>query len=100
MCFYYDEYAELYREREVKARKEHKCAECYRRISIGETYQYIFGVFQGDAFTYKICSGCQALRTKIHDIEMSHGCREHEAWPPLGELRDYLKEYGLAVANI
>lgn len=99
MCFYYDEYAELYREKEVKARKEHKCAECYRMILKHQKYQYIFGVFQGDAFTYKICSACQALRTKIHDIEISHGCHENEAWPPLGELREHLEHYGLVVVN-
>ena len=100
MCFYYDEYAELYREKEVKAKKEHKCSECYKTIVRGQNYQYVFGVYQGDAFTFKICLPCQALRQKIHDTEISHGCREHEAWPPLGELRENLSHYGLVVADI
>jgi len=96
VCFYYDEYAELYREKDVKAKKEHKCSECYQVIQKNEIYKYIFTVFQGDASTIKICSVCQDKRQKIHDIEISHGCKEHEAWPPLGDLREYLQHYGLA----
>jgi hypothetical protein len=91
MCFYYDEYAELYREKDVKARKEHKCYECYRIILKNETYQYIFTVFQGDVSTIKICFGCKELRQKIHDIEISHGCSENESWPPFGELKEHLE---------
>jgi predicted transglutaminase-like protease len=93
MCFIYDEYAELYKEKDVKAKKEHKCSECARTIFKNETYQYIFTIFQGDATTTKICSDCKDKRQKIHDIEISHGCSENESWPPLGELREYLQHY-------
>lgn len=95
MCFYYDEYAELYREKTVKAKKDHKCSECYKPILKGEIYQYIFTIFQGDASVIKICSDCRDKRQKIHDIEISHGCKEHEAWPPFGTLMEHASEYGL-----
>lgn len=95
MCFYYDEYAELYREKVVKAKKEHKCSECYKSILKGETYQYIFTIFQGDASVIKICPICRDKRQKIHDIEINHGCKEHEAWPPFGALMECVDEYSL-----
>ena len=95
MCFYYDEYAEVYREKDVKARKEHKCSECYKVIQKNELYKYIFTIFQGDASAIKICPVCQNKRQKIHDIEISRGCKEHEAWPPCGALMEYVHEYNL-----
>lgn len=95
MCFVYDEYAELYREKKIKAKKEHLCTECNKTIFKNETYQYVFTIFQGDATSIKVCSICQDKRQKIHDIEINHGCSESESWPPLGELKECLQYYGL-----
>jgi len=98
MCFYSDDgYAEFYREKEVKARKEHKCYECCKTVLKNEIYQYIFTVFEGNVSVIKICSKCKNIRQRIHDIEINHGCSENESWVPFGGLREYAKDYGLEV---
>jgi hypothetical protein len=47
------------------ARKEHKCCECNRDIKIGEEYEYIHGLWDGEFNTFKTCLGCQRLRDDI-----------------------------------
>lgn len=60
------EIATVYNETEVKrARKEHKCCECDGSIKAGTPYVSIFGVWSGEARTYKQCPECNAL---MHDI--------------------------------
>jgi hypothetical protein len=46
----------------VVARKEHRCGECRRLISIGERYKYIFGVWDGDASSHYICEHCSDIQ--------------------------------------
>ena len=41
-----------------KARKPHKCSECHRVVSIGETYSSIFGKWDGTTETFRWCSHC------------------------------------------
>jgi hypothetical protein len=95
MCFVYDVSGPTFYNEQIikKSRKLHKCSECYKHIDIGNSYQYVIGVWDGDWSSYKICDKCQGLRKKIHDLETSHGCREHESWPPFGGLRDCLPDY-------
>jgi hypothetical protein len=45
-----------------KARKEHKCAECFRAIGIGETYRAEQFVFDGDFINHKTCAHCMVAR--------------------------------------
>ena len=53
----------VYRRTEVKAaRKEHKCEECRRKIKPGESYELVFGMWDGRADTFKTCAHCLALR--------------------------------------
>lgn len=50
-------------ERIVKAaRKDHKCSECRRTIKAGESYEFIFGIGEGEGQTFKTCTHCIALR--------------------------------------
>ena len=44
---------------ERKARKDHRCNECYRTINKGELYEYFYGIGEGGLFTNKTCSHCQ-----------------------------------------
>lgn len=41
-----------------KAKKAHRCCECNGVIQPGETYQRYWGVWDGEAATYRICSDC------------------------------------------
>ena len=47
--------------REVKAKKTHKCSECRGAILPGETYRKTWGIWEGDAHTYKRCADCSEL---------------------------------------
>lgn len=62
----YDSVLEVMDERIVKAaRKDHKCSECQRTIKAGESYEFVFGIADGEGCTYKTCSHCLALREWI-----------------------------------
>ena len=45
-----------------KARKEHVCGECGRKIAKGETYEVSKGRFEGTFDTNKTCTDCLSLR--------------------------------------
>lgn len=45
-----------------KARKAHRCDECFRSIAPGETYEYVWGKWEGDVSTFKTCPRCLKLR--------------------------------------
>lgn len=49
-------------DRNYKARKTHKCAECGRVIGIGETYRVERLVFYNEASTHKTCPHCVIVR--------------------------------------
>lgn len=48
-----------------KARKPHRCEECFRTIHPGETYHRTAGSWEGDFFTLKACGHCCAFRKHI-----------------------------------
>ncbi len=53
------------------ARKEHICCECNSRISAGESYQLLKGIWDGDFMAYKTCSVCDRVR---NDAMRDDGC--------------------------
>ena len=62
-CFCDYDPADVYRASIVAhARTRHTCSECGRLITIGERYERVFGVWEGDANTFKTCSRCLDLR--------------------------------------
>ena len=58
----YEGSTSFYRDKIVTARKRHQCGECGAIIDLGENYEYIFGVSEGDAFTAKTCLPCIEVR--------------------------------------
>lgn len=92
MCFDGLERPRLYRETRRTARKAHACCECRLPIRPGEAYLECFGVWDGDAATYRTCATCEWLRGRIADAERAAGCREHEARPAFGFLEEELDE--------
>ena len=61
-----------------KARKEHRCCECYRTIEKGEKYQYISGIWDGAPSSFKTCRQCAQIRD-------DYGCCAY-----FGDLREYI----------
>lgn len=59
----------VWTERKVKsARKKHMCSECSSDIDIGESYTYVFAVYD-DPFNLKFCDICKSKMD-----EYSHLC--------------------------
>jgi hypothetical protein len=85
MCYTHDDSIPILSQHWVKrARKEHPCSECGRRIQPGEGYEYAFGVDSGDTYVWKICERCHYHAACIYALERSRGCAEWESRPPLG----------------
>ena len=57
-----DECSLLLRSRTPKARFPHRCNECKRIISPGETYLVEVIKFDGTVETWKTCSDCKSIR--------------------------------------
>lgn len=74
----------VYDGRTVVARKEHKCTECGRTINPGEEYEYVFGVWDGAAQTFKTCEECEGLGQSLVELGF---CIEH------GGIRETHQEY-------
>lgn len=51
----------------MKARKEHKCRECFRFIETGERYYREVYVFDGDFTTHRTCEHCKVVREWLVD---------------------------------
>lgn len=65
-CFCdYGESPDFYSKSEHKARKVHRCTECNRQISAGQTYEKVVGKWDGRLDVFKTCCRCTALRQHI-----------------------------------
>jgi hypothetical protein len=53
----------------LKARKQHRCDECGRHITVGETYHRHAGVYDGDFFTNASCAHCAVARRIVDSID-------------------------------
>lgn len=66
MCDCDCEMPEFFDMRFVKAKKEHKCCECYAPILAGHEYEYICGKWVGDFIIHKTCMRCSRLRAEFN----------------------------------
>ncbi len=78
------EQAKCFQTSERKARKEHKCCECYNPINKGDVYQYSSGVWD-EPQSFKQCLGCYEIM-KAADSESRVNCDNGVAF---GCLRDW-----------
>lgn len=63
MCMYDDSDGfEFSHEKLVRARKQHACSECSRKIEPGEIYETFAGRYEGWFTTTKTCAHCCAAR--------------------------------------
>lgn len=67
-CVYVGNYDALtiIKEKNVRARKNHTCGECARKIEMGEKYEYVFAVLDGDVRTYITCVDCLSIRNSFY----------------------------------
>ena len=79
-----DEGPSVFREKIVKARKEHKCCECGATINKGDEYEYTFGVWEGEASSFHTCEKCSDLRASLTELGF---CITY------GDLHDVHNEY-------
>ena len=82
-----DETPEIFEEREVKSRKEHKCCECHRPIREGDKYWRAKGLWRDSGWhEYKTCGDCRYLRNEVDD---------YFGPPAFGFLSESVEESGL-----
>ena len=69
--------ASVYDVRTVRARKTYHCAECPNIIKVGESYEYTFGVWDGDYGTFRTCQDCvdrrQWVKNNVPCFCWAHG---------------------------
>lgn len=100
MCFDYDDYAEMYNEKQVVCRKPHRCGGCGKTIEKGQAAKHCTGKFDGDFFSVYECEPCQRMLLSIAAEEIEHGCRWSEAWCALDYLSSYVAERGEPVKQL
>lgn len=47
-----------------RAKKDYKCCDCNAAISKGERYLYVFGVWEGEASSFRMCELCGDMRNQ------------------------------------
>lgn len=78
--------ADVYSEREVRARCEHRCAACRETIPVGHRYWRIFIAAVRESWSYKRCLRCQAIHVHLREL-----CDDYGFWP--SETLDCGEEY-------
>lgn len=81
--------------REVKARKQHRCQDCHRTITAGETYHRSAGSHYGDFWHWISCAHCEALRLIVGRIHPDFAYDEDGF-----NLPDWVSEYGSHPAEV
>jgi hypothetical protein len=69
MCDIHLDASELWDERDVKARKSHRCNMCRGLINAGDTYVRHFSIYDHDVTSNKMCKPCEAI---CKDFAKSH----------------------------
>lgn len=92
MCMIEDgEPCDVWIETAHRARKEHKCEECYRMIMPGEMYRRIFMVSDGHARTSKMCAHCTKAAGLL--VEQCGGYAAGGVLEDLTQHCEWLNEY-------
>lgn len=74
----------LYEDCTRRARREHRCCECRRPITVGQTYHEHRGIWGGKWSTYRNCLRCERVRNKL--------ARESDCCIVFGGVREELRE--------
>ncbi len=96
-CYCDYEPNEFYSAYERKARKPHKCGECFKSIPVGEVYEYVSAKCDGAMWDSKTCARCLALR-KYVEAHLPCFCRMHGS--VLDDADEAMKEYAHQVPGM
>lgn len=80
----FDGTCEIWREKKVRARKDHKCSSCGSMIRIGENYVKHFSVYEGEPTMEKCCMLCEGSRAAFEE--------EHNVYITPSYLTEMLSE--------
>ncbi len=78
--------SDVYRDRERKAAKDHRCCECDTLIAKGSTYIYASGVWDGSGWSAKFCKRCNEVRGKACKYQRY----DPDECPPIPGLAQWL----------
>jgi hypothetical protein len=68
MCDCY--YPEVFNNKIVRARKPYQCSECRSTIVINEKHHSIFGVWDHEPGSYRVCADCEIVREWLLDLDL------------------------------
>lgn len=75
-----------------RARKEHKCEECYGPIRPRETYKRVAGKYDGMMYTYALCESCDAWGEAYSKAQRQHCSGRGWSWE-LGRMWEDIAEF-------
>jgi hypothetical protein len=78
----------VYVDRVRTARLYHFCVECSIKIEVGTKYVYASGIWDGNPWSAKFCTRCDAVRKQAW-IYVRH---DPDECPPIGELARWLSD--------
>lgn len=84
----------------LRARKEHRCADCPVPISVGELHSKVVGVNDGGWWSARECARCYWDRHVLWLYEVRRGRLISECVCPFGLLTIALRERGLSPSPI
>ncbi len=64
----------VYRPNIQRARKAHACYECSGAIAPGHSYEYVFGIWDGEPESFGTCSDCLELRAWVTEVADCRPC--------------------------
>ena len=86
-CVYVDEgqAPDLYTVRVSASRKQRRCCECGVDIKVGDQYENVWGIWEGEANTYITCATCLEIRNLL----FCYGWMHETMWSDLKESFAY-----------
>lgn len=75
-----------------KARKQHKCCECYKTIQVGEHYEFSSGIWEGCPESHKTCGYCANLRSLACKLAKKLDY-EYEHYPAYSLLSEFMWQF-------
>lgn len=82
-------YPDFFRNEKRKARKDHKCGECGFSIKVGTYYKYIFGKWDGDVSSFKLCLFCDAVADCLNSMTDGYDCYG-AIWEAYSATKDWI----------
>lgn len=102
MCFDSDDGPHVFAYEECVriARKRHRCnVYCGHIIQCGELYVNTSGISEDGPFNDHYCGRCSLARQRIHEHELSVGCKWYQSWIAMEDIHEYLQETNQALPS-